>query len=245
MISGQTYGGIDGCRGGWIAVTISAMSGDARTHLYSSLFELWKELNEAELLLLDMPIGLKSAGREERRCDLLARQLLRPKRTSSIFPAPVRGVLDAADYAEANVINRRMGERGLSKQTWHLVPKIREVDSLLRSDENACNIFREAHPEVCFASLFGAPMTYNKKTEEGYRERIDWLLTVFPKADKFLEQAMSQYRRSAAARDDLVDALVLAVSGVISRGELSSLPDPPEQDIYGIPMSIWHAKRDL
>ncbi|MFD0678684.1 MULTISPECIES: DUF429 domain-containing protein [unclassified Paenibacillus] len=244
MTSGSTYGGIDGCRGGWIAITLSSLSGHAETYLFSSLFALWEELSDAELLLLDMPMGLKSEGREERRCDLLARQLLRPLRTSSIFPAPVRGVLDAADYAEANGINRRMGERGLSKQTWHLVPKIREADSLLRSEEGACRKFREAHPEVCFATLFGAPMTFNKKTEEGYRERMDYLLTLFPAADKVIEQAMTQFRRSAAARDDFVDALVLAVSGVVSKGDLNSIPDPPEQDEYGIPMSIWHAKRE-
>ncbi|MDF2960072.1 MAG: hypothetical protein K0S39_1807 [Paenibacillus sp.] len=238
------YTGIDGCRAGWLAVTLQEFSGPAKVNLFASVADLWKELRYSEYLLLDMPAGLKSSGREERRCDLLARQMLRPLRASSIFPAPVRGVLEAADYAEANVISRRLGERGLSKQSWHLVPKIREVDSLLRSDESARRKVREAHPEVCFAALFGAPMKHNKKTEAGYRERMDHLLTVYADAAKVTEQALHAYRRSEAARDDIVDALVLAVSGAVCGGSLCSLPDPPEQDACGIRMSIWYGKRE-
>jgi predicted RNase H-like nuclease len=204
MSERQTYAGIDGCKAGWIAFTLSDLSEQAQIRMFESISALWMKLREDE---------------------------------------PVRGVLDACDYEEANAMNRQLGERGLSKQTWFLVPKIRELDSLLRSKEAAACKLREAHPEVCFAALFGAPMKYNKKTEDGFRERMDHLLTVYPEAAKVIEAAMKLYPRSAAVRDDFVDALVLAVSGAISKGELKSVPAQPEKDMHGLSMAIWYAKQ--
>ncbi|TDF97725.1 DUF429 domain-containing protein [Paenibacillus piri] len=125
--------GIDGCRAGWIAVTLTDAADSAQLSVHPSIESLWESRRQSKLLLIDMPIGLISAGTEERLCDRLARQRLRPHRMSSIFPVPVRAVLTAATYEEAGAINRRLAGRGLSKQSWHLVPKICELDILLRA----------------------------------------------------------------------------------------------------------------
>ncbi|MBP1156496.1 putative RNase H-like nuclease [Paenibacillus sp. PvR052] len=97
--------------------------------MFGDLMSLWEAYREAGLLLIDMLIGL-AAATEPRRCDVLARQLLKLGRASSIFPAPVREVLTASDYVDANALQRRVSGRGLSRQSWALVPKIRSLDEL-------------------------------------------------------------------------------------------------------------------
>ncbi len=160
------YVGIDGCPAGWLAVALSEDGRSWAADVYEDPDRLWEAHREARLLLIDMPIGLAD-GREPRACDALARELLKPGRASSIFAAPVREVLGAAGYAEANALQRQVSGRGLSRQSWGLVPKIRRLDELLQRDAEARGRFRESHPELCFAQLFGGPMCHGKKTPEG------------------------------------------------------------------------------
>ena len=58
---------------------------------------------QAELLLVDIPIGLPETG-AERACDLMARRLLGPRK-SSVFPVPVRQAVHAPTYQEACDLN--------------------------------------------------------------------------------------------------------------------------------------------
>ena len=51
------YVGIDGCRTGWFAVIISAPCSWA-FNVYDDITQLWSEVAEVELLLIDIPIGL-------------------------------------------------------------------------------------------------------------------------------------------------------------------------------------------
>ena len=95
---------------------------------------------------IDIPIGL--ADREPRSCDVAARRLLGPRR-SSIFPAPVRAVLEAASYAEACMLSRRASGRGISKQLYNILEKIRTVDAL-QSPRLQEQLF-EMGPELSFA----------------------------------------------------------------------------------------------
>lgn len=115
---------------------------------------------ELDTLAVDMPIGLLDVGR--RACDIEARRRLGPRR-SSVFPAPLRPMLETRTYEEALAI------AGLSKQAYNLIPKIRELDSLMTTDLQ--RIVVEAHPELCFARLGGAPCHASKRTTEGLAER--------------------------------------------------------------------------
>ena len=115
-----------------------------------------------DLVAVDMPMGL--AERDRRRCDIEARRLLGPRR-GSVFPTPVRAVLDCETYAEALSVSRAVCGRGLSKQAWFLVPKIRELDGVVR--DLPAGALLEVHPELAFAALGGGPMADPKRTAAG------------------------------------------------------------------------------
>ena len=118
---------------------------------------------------IDIPIGLSDDG--SRACDREARQLLGARR-SSVFSVPPRLALPEASYAEINAASKRHCGRGISKQAFYLLPKIREAERLLRSSPERYAGWLETHPELCFCALNGGiPMGDNKKTDAGYRQR--------------------------------------------------------------------------
>ena len=118
---------------------------------------------------VDIPIGLSRDG--FRACDRAARQLL-GTRSSSVFPVPPRLALSPLSYEELNLASKAHCGKGVSKQAFYLLPKIREAEALLRSPNSDGADWLETHPELCFSSFNGAvPMEDNKKTEAGFRER--------------------------------------------------------------------------
>ena len=160
-----------------------------------------------------------------------------PKRGSSVFPAPSRCALEDVSYEEASERNRVCTGRKLTKQTYAIIPKIREVDTYLRGERRR-NKIHEMHPEVCFWSLNGQqPMNYKKKSVEGYEERIAVLTKYYKKSREIAEVAMQQHARADVARDDIVDALVGAVTARNSK-ILLRFPETPEIDDMGLPMEI-------
>ncbi len=151
---------------------------------------------------IDIPIGLAADG--SRACDRAARRLLGPRR-SSVFPAPVRAVLGAASYEEACAASREVSGKGLSKQLYNIMGKIREVDELL-SPRLQRQLF-EACPELSFAVLSdGRPMRHTKRTAEGRAERVEAL----QRAEFGDVAPLIDGTTPGAARDDVFDALVLA-----------------------------------
>lgn len=210
------YGGVDGCRGGWIVAT-----DDGRSHLCSTFAEvLGLELDH---LAVDMPIGLPEPG-QRRDCDALARRHL-GRRASCVFPAPPRALLQARSFAEVS-------GHGLSIQAFNLFPKIAQVDRAMTAELQAH--VHETHPELAFFRLAGKPMTHNKKKQEGYLERSRWL-DFYP-----LEENLKLYRRSQVGRDDLVDAVALLDSARLQAEGLGRrLPEEPALDARGLRMEIW------
>ena len=156
--------GLDGSSKGWVGVVLVDGRFD-RALLHASCTELLVA-SGAEVAGVDIPNGLPAADR--RRADLLARARL-GRLASAVLPSPVRAVLDADDYDEANRLSRSACGRGLSRQTWGLVPRIREVDELV--DRTPCPM-HEVHPEVVFADLAGRPLEHSKKTWSGMRRRV-------------------------------------------------------------------------
>ena len=227
--------GIDGCRAGWLAVQYrSAESGEVV--LAADLAGLWAELRPTGRVLIDMPIGLPDAETGPRACDRLARQLLGPRR-ASVFPVPGRAVLGATTYAEASALNAAVLGRKLSRQTWHLLPRIAELDRWLDGLPPAAWP-REAHPELAFAALNrDVPLPHYKKTPEGQALRLGLLTVAWPAARELFEEGLARYPRRAVAPDDLLDALVLAWAAA-RPGILRSLPAEPVRDAAGRPMEI-------
>ena len=107
----------------------------------------------------------------------------------SVFPAPVRSVLAASSWEDACARSRASapGGKAISKQTYFILPKIREVDDFLRARPELREVVREVHPEVCFCELAGRPMDYPKKKQEGRDERRQALGRNFPDLDVILD----------------------------------------------------------
>ena len=190
--------GVDGCRGGW-AVALGSIDNKPLEVCVVPTFADVLALG-ADAIAIDMPIGLADAGR--RACDIEARRRLGPRR-SSVFPAPLRPMLEATTYQDAMAIG------GLSKQAYNLLPKIREVDALITPHRQRTIV--EAHPELCFTRLLGQPCRASKRTPAG---RIERQMVVSLSIDR---------PPTGAAWDDVLDACALVetarrlVSGAVER----------------------------
>ncbi len=218
--------GMDGCREGWIAVVWRDERVDV--HWWSSIDVLGREVPDAEAVAIDIPLGLSQSG--DRRADQLARQRLRG-RASTVFNAPPRACLESGEYDGANELSRRHGAKGLSRQSFGLLPKIREVDAYWRSAP--CSLY-EVHPELSFARLNGDVALASKKSWEGVLSRRDALAGVGISLDGFRG---APARR--AAPDDVLDAGVCAwTARQIILDQVQCLPDPPEVDATGREMCI-------
>lgn len=231
--------GVDGCKAGWFYVRLH---GDEITHgVVPKLSEIIAMAPDRSSVLVDIPIGLQdSAG--NRQCDVVARQLLRSPRASSVFSAPIRAVLGEADYSTANEISKRLSGKGLSKQAFAITPKIKEVDDLMRTDPKARSIVREVHPEVCFYGFSGGKaMKHNKKRQEGFDERLKLLRGLRSDIDSVVAQALAAHPRKDVAKDDTLDALVAALTG---QKETRTIPASPELDSHALPMEmVYHLKQ--
>lgn len=233
--------GVDGCKAGWFAVSIHDYD-KWELRIYKSIKDLCREYAASDTILVDIPIGLKDIGMRERLCDLTARKMLGPGRGSSVFPVPCREAVHTVTYHEANKINKQVLGRGLSKQTWGIVPKIREVDVFVVNNESIRGRLKESHPEVCFYALSGQPMQYSKKRKKGAEERIDVLRKLYQNTNEIIEFALNNYLRKELALDDIIDALCLAISGLqgLERG-FTVVPQTPEKDANGLDMQIVYS----
>lgn len=229
--------GIDGCRGGW--VWCGRLDGRWQGGVVTRLEQL-EPLEQIDLALIDMPIGLIEQGDDERRCDREARALLGRPRASSVFRPPCRGALEALDYAQACELNRAHTGVALSKQTWNISPKIRELDRLLAARRGLRTRLREAHPELCLWALAGGqPMQHSKRTHRGRQERLTLLSALDHDAIEMIGSLERAYVRRVLAVDDIVDAAVLALTALASMQVAPRcLPSEPQLDATGLPMQL-------
>ena len=228
--------GIDGCRGGWIGVQHTPKQ---LSWCFSAVLEDLLAPAIPSHAFIDMPIGLSSTG--PRLCDRAARQMLGRKFSSSVFPTPSRLALDGKEYPEANALNRQETGSGLSKQSYYLLPKIREVDHWLRNPSNPTDLLREAHPEVAFHAMKGASLCYKKKTAEGFEERLKLLCQLDDRVAELTQNILATTRRKDIAADDILDACCLAIMPL--SGQLQTLPATPERDDEGLKMEICFYSR--
>ena len=234
--------GVDGCSAGWFSVGFDRFGG-YEVEVFTSFEGLLAHYSHAQLVLVDIPIGLPE-GPERRECDRQARKLL-GRRGSSVFPAPTRQTAEQAaaspkDYRAALAIERRYAGKGISRQAFAISPKIAEVDALLRSlNAGATPVVREVHPEVCFWMLNDErPMKFSKKRSTGVAERLSVLKKLEPRSAEIYERAGSEFRRKVVGRDDILDALVAALIARVRTGRLRSIPDSPPRDAIGLPMEM-------
>jgi predicted RNase H-like nuclease len=232
--------GVDGCRAGWFAIRLTE---DRQwcAEVFPNIATLWERYQQASLILIDVPIGLREIGADERLCDKEARRLIGPDRGRGVFRAPCRQACYAVTYEEAKAINKKLTGRSLPVQTWNIVSKIREVDEHLKNNQSARASIKEVHPELCFWGLAGGrSMSHQKDTPLGFCERLQVLQSEHPDTDAIVSHALHSYRRKEVAKDDVLDALAAAVTALAGLKNLVSLPDPPEFDDRGLPMQMLY-----
>jgi predicted RNase H-like nuclease len=225
--------GADGCPGGWICVTAHveaegrlAVADVAVVPDFAALLALTRD---CDAVAVDIPIGLSADGRRE--ADFEARRRIGPRR-SSVFPAPPRFVLDVPDYETANSASKARFGRGLQKQTFNILPKIREADAAMTSALQERTV--ESHPEVCFWALGGGRHVMEaKRTPEGQAERLRRLETAYGASARSLAPP------KGAAWNDLYDACVLAwTASRVAAGTAVHLPSAAQRDERGLRMEI-------
>ncbi len=213
--------GADGCHGGWLVCREGTFS-------VVPTFEAIWELGPLDVLAIDIPIGLHDAGR--RACDVQARARLGARR-SSVFAAPPRPLLECACYDEANSLSRQLFGMGISKQSYFLFPRIREVDAALRRYPEWTARTYECHPELSFAVRNGAPLSASKHTLEGLAMRR----ILLSDGCEWPELPHSQ-----AGADDILDAAICLWSARrIARREHLQVPAKTFWDPFGLKMNLY------
>ena len=219
--------GLDGFSKGWVAVLL-----DGDVHEIRFCRNVTEALSiGSDRAAIDIPIGMTEDG--ERACDRLARERLRPH-SSRVFTGARRWLWqEFSDPDEANRDALRRGQKRVSRQLWHLGPKIMEVDAFVRA--NGSNDIREAHPELVFLRLNAGMALPSKKSEAGFERRRALLKRYgIRDVDKWL---LGERVGTGAKPDDVLDACAVAIA---ARDASGCVPEGiPARDAYGLAMQIW------
>lgn len=220
--------GLDGCPGGWIAAVVV----DGRLTAIEFAASARAALDaypDAEAFAFDIPIGLSRTGARE--ADSAARRFLPTGRAPSVFNAPPLAALHSGSYEDANEASRRVSGKGLSRQSFALLTKIREVAEVAAEHPRV----HEAHPEVSFAALADRRPLPSKKTWDGLMQRRALLAAAGLEVPDLVGEPSGR-----GAADDIVDAVACAWTAArIARGEARPLPDPPQR-LEGRDVAIWY-----
>lgn len=247
-------GGVDGVReGSWVMAVTGTVPGSPvkEFSVWNSFSDVWSHARDQGLLAVgvDIPIGLPCG--EARRADIQARSMLKPGRSSSVFPSPPMCTLGVSNYQQAQDRARRCMGTGMTKQSFALTPKIAEVRDTLCPDDldpRARPRVAEVHPEVSFREMFGSPMRFHKSRQGGVSERLVLLEGSF---QNIVEAALRTEifscpqpeeqgaRLVSPALDDVLDAVAAAwTARRLITGEAVRLGDC-RKDGAGFPQSIW------
>jgi predicted RNase H-like nuclease len=222
--------GVDGWRGGWVAVILDDGQWAAAVAA-ARLAELAAAVPDAAVIGVDMPVGLVARG--WRQADDLAATRLGAHR-SRVFRVPPRQAWEAATHREAVAVCRTLTDppAGFSVQAWSLKDKIRQAGEVRAARPG---LLHEVHPELSFAALNGgAVIKASKKTWNGQMTRRALLDRAGIRLPGDLGAA------GVVPADDLLDAAAVAWTAArIARGQAVSFPDPAQPDDAGHPIAIW------
>ena len=235
--------GVDGCPAGWLVVLRDIDGGSVPSARIVPPFAEVLALPEAPAVIaIDIPIGLpERSGIGGRQADIEARSRL-GARQSSVFAVPARAAVMETEYRAACAVALAHSDppRKVSKQTFNLFPKMREVDALM-SPAKQSRVF-ECHPETAFWAMNAEkPLDQPKKAKSrphlpGLALRRDLLAAAgFPRL--FLEE--TAFRTRQAGPDDFLDACACAWSALrIYNGTAHCFPINPPLDARGLRQEI-------
>ena len=247
--------GVDGCKGGWIAVWRGSGDSEPQAAVFADFLTLVEAFPPAAVIAVDMPIGLPDFVHEGGRGPERAVRQCLGNRKSSVFSMPSRAAVYAEcgaleNQAEVIAAHKRAGDkafatsfpsRRISIQAFMLFPKIREIDALLRNRTDEAERIYESHPEFAFAVLnSGAPMELPKKIKgkinpAGMDERRSLLVRRGIPAS-----FLAANTPKGAAADDFLDACaMLLIAERRAAGLARPHPEPLVRDSFDLPVSIW------
>jgi predicted RNase H-like nuclease len=155
---------------------------------------------------------------------------------------PSRAAVNCDGYRDACNTNLKHSDppRKVAMQTYHLFPKIREIDAVLTPDLQLR--VHEVHPEVSFWIMNGRiPVQVAKKVgSRNHRPGLN-LRRILLGSNGFpiAELPGNHYRQSDVGEDDLIDACACAWSARrILDGQYVSFPETPERDSRSLTMCI-------
>lgn len=230
--------GVDGCRGGWVVAHLD--KGAVTFEIVGDFAAVLRATADAAMVAIDMPIGLpERVGPGGRGPDAAARRVL-GARQSSIFAVPSRAAVLCPDYKEACAAALATSDppRKVSKQCFHLFPKMREVDAVMTPALQARIV--ESHPETAFWAMNDeAPLKLPKRVKsQSYPPGLELRRTLLARAGVSLGPTAP--KSGVVAEDDFIDAAACAVAALrIAKGEARRFPDTPEFDAKGLRMEIW------
>ena len=222
--------GVDACAAGWIGI---ALSGDEPISFVqaeiSELVAVAAAAGPIDAVAIDIPIGLADSG--PRQADLLARKAAGP-RWASVFVTPVRKAVLADSYPGALAISRQLTGSGISSQAYRLREKILQVDGW--RPVAPCPVI-EAHPELSFAAMAGAPLVDGKSTWAGAVRRRRLLAN--EGIDLSGDLGLTGLRVGV---DDVLDAAAVAwTARRYVAGAARRVPAKAERFSDGVDCAIW------
>jgi predicted RNase H-like nuclease len=148
-------------------------------------------------------------------------------RRSSVFAIPPREVWTQASYQAANLRCRELTGQGFSAQAWGLRAKLLEAD---KYRDGCRHPLYEVHPELAFGAMAGAPLADSKHTAAGRAARLG----VLAGAGIEIPEPVP-----AAILGDVLDAAAVAWSAWrIAAGQAVIIPSEPQLDDRGRPITI-------
>jgi predicted RNase H-like nuclease len=215
--------GLDGYRGGWVAVYLE----NSRQRFdYGALDRLLDV--PYKRAMIDIPVGLPARG--YRGCDVAAKAMV----GSSAFLGARWNLWKFKAYEHANAHYWNDNDTGISVQLWNLTDKLREINVAMTPALQ--RRLQESHPELVFWRLNGGQMLPSKKTPEGRWRRIELLKE---QGIERIEEWLGQRRGTGIGHDDLIDACACAIAAR-DRHESHRLPIGVPVTKQGIRMEIWY-----
>lgn len=228
--------GINGCKAGWLLVSFT--EGASRFAVLQGRDELEKSFSEYGRIFIHVPIGLEDRA-YERHCDQLLKAKLGRDYAVDVVSPPVRPVLDAPSYAEANFTTFEATGKNLTLQAWNITQKIKDVDSLLRAHAPYAESVLESSPELLFQKLNGGMIYQKPNLKKGIKHRLELIKEREAMADDFFRDIKEQFRRSEVEEHDIVNAFVLAHFAKLStEKEVLTLPETITPDAHGMKKAI-------
>ena len=205
--------GIGECKGGWIACVLPPHD-DSPSYLAThSLSEIFVALPKKLFCCIDIPTILES-GPGPRGCDERARQVLGAK-NSTVYFAPSKAALQGKSFKEASRLNREETGVALTKQSWSVIPKIRETVELLSKKPVLSEVVLESNPELVVLGLTGEVPRYTKKSSRGRKERLALLHAFGIELALEKEVRRVKTKKVAPGSDDILDATLLALGALL------------------------------